>query len=118
MVFFPFKKLGIGADSLGSVCQGVNDTIFSSQVLVTAHCKYISVCVGFLCTVVMRDLSGCGITNVSKKGKDPSSLDVSEVNWMCGCRLLRCSRNSCDFLCPQRCHHHIFSTFLEDAQLC
>ena len=46
-----------------------------------SHCKCKAVCVGFLYTVVMRDLSGCGITNVSKKGMDPSSLDISEVNW-------------------------------------
>ena len=41
----------------------------------------------------MRDLTGCGITNVKKKGMDPLSLDVSEVNWISGFKLLRSSRN-------------------------
>ena len=86
-----------------------------------SHYKYKSVHSSsiILYTVVMRDLSGCGITNVSKKQMDPSSLDVSEVNWMCGSSQLRCSRNYtlCDVLWPQKCHQHIFSTLLEDAEL-
>ena len=74
-----------------------------------SHCKYKSVCVGFLYTVVMRDLSGCGIPNVSKKGMDPSFLDGSEVNWMCGSKLLRCSRN---FLCDAFVTIKVSSTYL------
>ena len=35
VVFFLFQQMGTGEDSLGSVCQGVNDTEFSSQVVVT-----------------------------------------------------------------------------------
>ena len=49
---------------------------------------------GFLYTDVMRDLSGCGITMVSRKGIDPSGLASSVVNWMTGSMLLMCSRNS------------------------
>ena len=30
VVFFLFQQLGTGADSLGSVCQGVDDTAFNS----------------------------------------------------------------------------------------
>ena len=55
--------------------------------------KYQSVCVGFLYTNVRRELSGCGITIVTRKGIDPSALSSSVVNWMCGSLLLMCSRN-------------------------
>ena len=40
-------------------------------------------CVGFLYKVVMRELSGYGITKVSKAGMGPSALVSSVVNWMC-----------------------------------
>ena len=39
-------------------------------------------------------MSGCGKTIVSRKGRDPSGLASSVVNWMCGSMLLICSRNS------------------------
>ena len=58
-----------------------------------SHCKYKSVCVGFLYTVVNRGLSGWGKTTVSRKGRDPSGLASSVVDWMCGSMLLICSRN-------------------------
>ena len=49
--------------------------------------------VGSLYTVVMRDLSGCCITKVSKNGMDPSALVSFVVNWMRGSKLLICYRN-------------------------
>ena len=39
--------------------------------------KHRSVCVGFLCSDVSRELSGCDITIVSRKGMDPSVLASS-----------------------------------------
>ena len=49
--------------------------------------------VGFLYTVVIRDLLGCGITKVSKKGMDQSAPVSPEVNWLYGSKLLMCSRH-------------------------
>ena len=53
----------------------------------------ICVCVCFLYTVVIKEMSACGITRVSKKGMDLSALVSSVVNWMYGSKLLVCSRN-------------------------
>ena len=93
MVYFLFQQLGTGADSLCSVCQGVNYTEFSSQVVVTVQLQ-VQICMyGFLYMVVGGDLSGCGIANVSKNGMKLSSLEVSAVNWICESKLIRCSRN-------------------------
>ena len=46
-----------------------------------SQCKYMSVWVGFLKTVVLIDPSGCGITKVSRNGIDPSGFGSSDVNW-------------------------------------
>ena len=70
--------------------KGVNDTEFGRQVVVTVPYKYMSVCVGFLYTVVLRDPYGCGMAIVSRNGMDPSGLASSDVNWMCGSKLLMC----------------------------
>ena len=50
-------------------------------------------CVGFLYTEVLKVLSGCMVTRVSKKGNDPCCVG-STVNWMCGSWLLMCSSRS------------------------
>ena len=55
------------------------------------HCNYKSVCMGFLYTNIMRELSVCGIPKVSRKGMKPSAFASSVVQWMCGstkCHLL------------------------------
>ena len=57
---------------------------------------------GFLYTDVRRELSGCGITIVSRKEIDPSVLASSVVNCMCWSMLLICSRN----LFPCRIYDH------------
>ena len=59
-----------------------------------SHCKYWSVCVGFLYTVMDREPSTSGLTIVSKKGMDPSSLLSSTVNLMAGSTLLICWREA------------------------
>ena len=106
------------------LCEGVDDTEFSSQVVVTGPLQplqvYICMCRLSIYTEVIRDLSGCTITNVSKKGMDPSSLDVSVLNCICESKLLRCCRNSslCDVFMSTKVSSVIFSTVWEDAQLC
>ena len=57
-----------------------------------SHCKYWSVCVGFLYTVMDREPSASGLTIVSKKGMEPSSLLSSTVNLRAGSTLLMCWR--------------------------
>ena len=49
-----------------------------------SHCKYWSVCVGFPYTVMDSVPSASGLTTVSKKGMDPSSLLSSTLNLMAG----------------------------------
>ena len=60
-----------------------------------SHCKYWSVCVGFLYTDMDREPSASGLTIVSKKGMDPSSLLSSTANLMAGSTLLMCWRKPC-----------------------
>ena len=56
---------------------------FDGNVWLLSQCWYRSVCVGFLYTVLLRLPSSLGITNISRKGIDPSSLCSSQINWMC-----------------------------------
>ena len=60
-----------------------------------SHCKYWSVWVGFLYTVMESVPSASGLTMVSKKGMDPSSLFSSPVNFMAGSTLFMCWRKPC-----------------------
>ena len=60
-----------------------------------SHCKYWTVFVGFLYTVMDREPSASGLTIVSKEGMDPSSLLSSTVNLMAGSTLLMCWRKPC-----------------------
>ena len=77
------------------------------------HCKYWSVCVGFLYTDVSREPSDWVITIVSRKGMDPSVPASSVVKWMCGSILLMCSRKPCFFVAsikPQWCNVIVFGS--------
>ena len=60
-----------------------------------SHCRYWSVCVGFPITDMDREPSTSGLTIVSKKGIEPSSLLSSTVNLMAGSTLLMCWRKPC-----------------------
>ena len=66
-----------------------------------SHCRYWSVCVGFLYTLVDNALSGPGVTSVSREGMKPSGLVYSTVNWIAGSRELTSVRNSslCSYFC-------------------
>ena len=66
--------LGLWANVLKTLCFAVMWWLLSQW-------RYWSVCVGFLYTVVLNVLSGCMVTNVSKKGSDPCFVG-STVNWM------------------------------------
>ena len=76
-------------------------------------------CVGFLYTDIMRELSDFGITEVSKKGMDPSALASSVVKWICGSILLIYSRNFSFFddSMTTKSSTYLFYT-LDDGQLC
>ena len=54
-----------------------------------SQCKYCSVWVDFLYTVVLRVLSGWMVMRVSRNGSESCCVG-STVNWMCGSRLLIC----------------------------
>ena len=71
---------------------------FDGNVWWLSHCRYRSVCVGFLKTVLLRLPSSLGITNTPRKGMDPSSLCSSQVNWICWSIELMWSRKAllCD----------------------
>ena len=64
----------------------------ATRLWLLSHYKYRCVSGGFLYTVVMSVLSGCGITKVSKIETDPSALVSSNVKWICG-PMLMCWRN-------------------------
>ena len=60
-----------------------------------SHCRYWSVWVGFLYTVIDSFPSASGLTMVSKKAMGPASLLFFTVNWMARSTLLMCCRKSC-----------------------
>ena len=66
-------------------------------------------CVGFLYTDVLKVLSGCMVTSVSRKGNDPCCVG-STVNWMCGSWLLMCCSRS--WLCSALLMTNVSSTNL------
>ena len=55
-----------------------------------SHCRYKSVCVGFLYTLVFKLPSSLMVTKVSKKGMEPSPLLASFVNWILSSMLFMC----------------------------
>ena len=77
--------------------------------------RYWSVCVGFLYTEVLKVLSGCMVTSVSKKGSDPCCVG-STVNWMYGSWLLICCSKS--WLCSALLITNVSSTNLSHREGC
>ena len=75
-----------------------------------SHCRYKSVCVGFLKTVLLRLPSSSGITNTSRNGRDPSSLCSSQVNWICWSTELMWSKKA--ILCDDSRIVNVSSTYL------
>ena len=95
VVFFLLEQLRLAAHFWGPMGEGVDDTKFAERWWWLSHCRYWSVCVGFLYTVMDRLPSASGLTIVSKKGIDPSSMLSSTVNLMAGSTLLMCRRKPC-----------------------
>ena len=72
-------------------------TLYLAEMMVVVHCKYWSMWIGFLYTVVYSLPSVSGFTMVSMKGMAPFSLLFSTVNCMAGLTLLTCCRKYCLF---------------------
>ena len=79
-----FVHVVLGGDTVLVLCAKVLNThCFGVMWWLMSQCRYWSVCLGFLYTEVLKVLSGCMVTSVSKKGSDPCCVG-STVNWMCG----------------------------------
>ena len=78
-------------DTTLALCANVLITLcFAAMKWLLSQCRYWSVCVGFLQTVVMMMLLGPGETWVSRKGSDLSLFGSSMVNCMHGSCVLMC----------------------------
>ena len=89
--FSPWRSSGL-LQTVWALCERVWVTLTLAERWWLSHCRYWSVWVSFLYTVIHRVPSTSGFTMVSKKGMAPSSLLVSTVNWMAGLTLLMCWR--------------------------
>ena len=78
-----------------------------------SHCRYCSIWVGFLYTVIDSLPSASGLTMVSKKGIAPSSLLFSTVNFMARSTLLMSWRKFFLLSYPldNPCIIHIWETY-------
>ena len=79
------------------------------------QCKCKSVCVGLLYTDANRELSGWGITHVSRKGKSPICFSIlcCELNvWVYAVDVPPGNLPSLQHLWPLKCHLYISSKFL------
>ena len=63
-------------------CKVLTTLYFAAMVCWLSDCRYKSVWVGFLYTLVLKLPSEHGVTKVSRKGMDPSTLLSSIVNWI------------------------------------
>ena len=83
MLHFFLEKLRIATNSVGPLCESTLITLcLAERWWWLSHCKYWSVCVGFLYTVIDSLPSVSGFTVVSQKEMAPSSLLFSTVNSM------------------------------------
>ena len=95
MIHFFVEKLRIATHCLALWVRVLITLNFAERWWWLSHCRYWSVWVGFLYTVMDRSPPTSGITMVSNKGMAPSSLLFSTVNWIAGSTLLMCCRKSC-----------------------
>ena len=84
-----------------------------------SHGRYKSVCVGFLYTPMVKVPSVSGVTMVSKKAMEPSSLASSTVNWMEGSTVLISLRtfSLCEWCCITKVSSMYLFHILEGAVL-
>ena len=94
VILFFLEQLWIAAYCGGPVGEGLDDPKLGWEVMVAVP-LYGSVCMGFLYTAMDREPSTSGLTIVSKKGMEPSSLLSSTVNLMAGSTLFMCWRKPC-----------------------
>ena len=91
--FFFLQQLGV-EQTVDALWYRVPATLYLDGIVWwVSHCRYKSVWVVFLNTDVFRLPSSSGVTRMSKKGIDPSSLTSSQVNLILGCIEFRCCRN-------------------------
>ena len=62
------------------MCECVENTVFVGDAKMAVQCRYWSMCVGFLYTVVTSDPLVPTNTKVSKRGRDPGCFWFSVVN--------------------------------------
>ena len=89
---FLFEQFRIAAHSLALWERVLITLNLAESLWCLSQCRYWSVWVGFLYTVIDRLPGTPGFTMVSKKGMEPSSLLFSTVNFMAGPTLLICWR--------------------------
>ena len=75
--------------------RGLMTLYLAARIWWLSHSKYWSVWVGFLYTVIDKEVSASGLTKVSKKGIVPFSWLPSSVSFIAGSILFMCSRNNC-----------------------
>ena len=108
------SKLSCVDETVLALCARVLNTLCLAVMWwLLSQCKYWSVWVGFLYTVVLRVLSGWMVMRVSKKGSEPCCVG-STVNWMCGSWLLMCWRSS--WLCSALLMTKVSSTNLSQRE--
>ena len=95
VVHFLLEKLWLVAYCFGLWVRVLITLYFADTGWWLSHCRYWSVWVEFLYTVIDNVLSASGLTVVSKKGIALSSLLSSIVNLMAGSTLSICSRKLC-----------------------
>ena len=106
-VIFLLKQQWDGADSPDSMCQGVDDIKFSSQIVMNVQMQVLICMSGLPIHYYWGEMSDSGITKVSRNGMEPSSLLSPTVNCMHGSVELMCSRNL-SLLCTR----NVSSTYL------
>ena len=104
------SSCGIEQTALAMWFSGLTTLYFAEMVWWLSQCRYFSVWVRFLGTVVARLPLGWGMTKVSTKAMEPSPLVSSAVNCMLSLKELICSRNP--LLCAVVVVTKVLSTYL------
>ena len=105
-----FNSWGVEQVVLALWCRVPITLYLDGNVLWLSQCRYRSVCVGFPYTVVLRLPSSFGITNMSRKGMDASSLWSLLVNCICWSMELMWSKKA--LLCDDLMMVKVSSTYL------
>ena len=113
MLYFLVQFILCGWHYLGPVCQGVEHTLFSCDVVAAVPVE-ILVCMGWFPVNWCAEGASCSmVTSVSRKGSEPCCVG-STVNWMLGSWLLMCLRRS--WLCSAWLMTKVSSTNLSHTE--